>query len=414
MIPARAPLPVAELTSEKPQSVGSYPAGIAVDHHVDGCVFKRPEPEPGYRLPEIAHAILCGYGIPDFMAAEGMPCDDQALFIGQAPISNNFFAQESKIKDSIYKLCSGPVYISMEAYEYLFLVNPISGGQDKRPFYSFIEEECRALGFTYQIYETRGKNDEEEVCKLLQSASCKNLIAVGGDGTLLLAARCALTHPVSIAVIPMGSSNGMARELYQAYRHFSLLPRNPVEHAWSVIRRGEVRQIDILRINGSHYCLHLSDIGLNAKIIKRFEAGKIRGFKGYARQFLKELPLRRKLAYRLSADGQQIKGKAFMIVIANARLYGNGAVINPNGKLDDGMFEICIVRNISLRSLFKAFISVFRKKVNYQKKDLKTISARTASLQLREKQTLQTDGEIVGEVDHIDIELMPGRIRIIA
>jgi diacylglycerol kinase (ATP) len=302
----------------------------------------------------------------------------------------------------------------MDVQDYLFIVNPISGGLSKTSFYDLIREEGRNERFSYQIYETTGKNDEENIAKLLSAMPCRNLVAVGGDGTLLLAARLAMNTEMNLGVVPFGSANGMARELHVHDRIFNLIARDRLKAAWAIIRRGQVRFIDMIRINQTAYCLHIGDIGLNAKIVKRFKAGKMRGFRGYARQFLKELPLRRRISYHLEADGHRFRGKAFMIAIANATMYGTGAVINPLGALDDGRFEICLIKNISLRSLFKAFLSVFRKKVQYQKKDIRIVSARRATLWMKEKHTLQTDGEVVGEVDQIRIEMVPKCLRILA
>jgi diacylglycerol kinase family enzyme len=37
-----------------------------------------------------------------------------------------------------------------------------------------------------------------------------------------------------------------------------------------------------------------------------------------------------------------------MIVIANSKKYGTGVVINPNGVMNDGKFEIIILKNLDL------------------------------------------------------------------
>ena len=46
-----------------------------------------------------------------------------------------------------------------------------------------------------------------------------------------------------------------------------------------------------------------------------------------------------------------------MIVIANATKYGTGAVINPDGLIGDGKFELVVVRKLSWIAFVKMFLS---------------------------------------------------------
>ena len=216
-------------------------------------------------------------------------------------------------------------------------------------------------------------------------------------------------------MIPFGSANGMARELgipRDFDRVLSLIPSERIRIVWAHIQRGKTLDVDMVCING-FYSMHLGDIGLNAKIVKRFESEKIRGYFGYARQFFKEMSQRKAIAYQLSANGKKYAGKAYMIVIANAKMYGSGAVINPGGALNDGRFEICIVKDITFASLAKSAWSIFQKEVQYQEKDLEVICAEKARIKLSEPQTLQVDGEIIGEVDELKIKIVPGCLKMI-
>ena len=98
----------------------------------------------------------------------------------------------------------------MDQYDYLFVVNPIAGGVSKAPFYQFIQHEQNNSDFSYQIYETTGKNDDREIDRILTKDQFRSVIAVGGDGTLLQVAKLLQGRGYNIGVIPFGSANGMA------------------------------------------------------------------------------------------------------------------------------------------------------------------------------------------------------------
>ncbi len=304
----------------------------------------------------------------------------------------------------------------MANIKYLFIINPIAGDNDKKPFLDFIASENKKSPFKHIIYKTTGEDDELEIKKIINENTIDTAVAVGGDGTLIMAARLFINSPTHIGLVPAGSANGMSKELQIPRETDPVIPLfNPsrFKEAWNRIRNGQIKELDMIRINKNHYSMHLSDIGLNAKIVKRFEDEKNRGYLGYARQFFKELKLRRKISYQIEADGINYSGRGFMIVIANAQMYGSGSVINPSGSYDDGQFELCIVKRIHFYGLLKALLSIFKKDVQYQKQDLKVITCTSAVIKLKQKEILQIDGEVIGEVKKIKAEIIPKCVKML-
>jgi len=105
----------------------------------------------------------------------------------------------------------------------------------------------------------------------------------------------------------------------------------------------------------------------------------------------------------------RFRGTAYMVVLANAREYGTGAIINPLGELDDGRFEVCLVKSISLRAMIKALVSIFKKDIKYD--TLLVHSCKEAQITFSKKQVLQVDGEVIGEVNEVDARIVPGSIN---
>lgn len=216
--------------------------------------------------------------------------------------------------------------------------------------------------------------------------------------------------------MPFGSANGMAKELGIPRipdRTLSLIPSERYSTCWDIIKAENVRAIDLLQINKKHFSIHLSDIGLNAKIVKRFEAEKIRGYFAYARLFFKELKQKKRISYQLITSGKRIRGKAYMIVIANATKYGTGAIINPVGRLDDGIFEICLVKQVKFITLLRSLLSIFKATLRKREDLMKVIPCKKARLELKHPQTLQVDGEVIGDVRKVAIKILPKAVQII-
>ncbi len=225
------------------------------------------------------------------------------------------------------------------------------------------------------------------------------VVAVGGDGTLKMVAELLLDTPIPLGIIPAGSANGMARELN--------IPIDP-EQALHLVLTGMPQRIHLLRVN-NELCIHLSDIGFNAYVVKTFAALPHRGMWGYIKAAWHVLWRHYRMKAVFSINGRTVEREAVMIVIANATSYGTGIRINPEGKLDDELFEVIIIRKISLAELFK--MAFTKRPFNPKKTEL----FQTGSLLVksRKKAHFQVDGEYLGKVNEVKASIMPAALSVI-
>lgn len=285
----------------------------------------------------------------------------------------------------------------------LFVINYLAGTTAKEGLPALIKARAAMHGFEPVIYTMEGSNDAEKITKLVQEEKPSIVVAAGGDGTCNMVAKIVMNTSLKMAIIPLGSANGMARELG--------IPKDPLA-AIDLIATGVTSSIDMLRINDIHYSIHLSDVGLNAKIIRRFEREKRRGWWGYARQLFRELFYVKKYHFEIVTDGIKYHRTAISITFANAQRFGTGAIINPIGNLHDGKFEVCIIRPFPLYYLFTLSIKFFTGKIN-ESKYIHIISCKEAYVRCRKKLTLQVDGEIIGFTKEVRVQIIPSAVMVI-
>ena len=271
----------------------------------------------------------------------------------------------------------------------LFALNPVSGGKSNQNWEAAIRDYFKDLQHTIEIFMLNGVHDAESLSYWITKMKPDRVVAVGGDGTVQMVAKQLLGSGIPLGILPAGSANGMARELQ--------IPNTPAE-ALSIVVNGTIKEADIIRINNDEICLHLSDIGLNAKLIKYFEESNWRGKFGYARVLFKALRKKRPMSVLIDLNGEQVKRSAFMIVLANATRYGTGAVINPNGSLYDGVFEVVIIRKFSIGEIFKMFIRFLP--LNPTKTEI--IPATSVTITPYGKVHFQIDGEYLGKVTQVE------------
>ena len=282
----------------------------------------------------------------------------------------------------------------------LFVINPKAGSSNNIDWKENIVEYFTGKGFELDYFLLPEKPDVVILKEYIMAMMPDKVIAVGGDGTVTMLANIVAGTSITLGILPGGSANGMARELG--------IPDSPQE-AIKIIDEGSTIDCDAIKINNSTICLHLSDIGLNAQLIKYFDEGKLRGKLGYARVILKTLWYKEKMQVIIHSLGLEIRRNAFMVVLANASMYGTGAVINPHGQLNDGVFEVVIVRRLSIRSLLKMLI----KPGPFNTRKIEIFPSTFVAIKTLQKVHFQIDGEYMGKIKNISAQIIPGNIKLI-
>jgi diacylglycerol kinase (ATP) len=282
----------------------------------------------------------------------------------------------------------------------LFILNPVSGGKKKIDWENIIVDFFKSKDCTIEFFILSGKNDSDSIAHWIKKWAPHKVVAVGGDGTITLVAKELLHTQIPLGILRGGSANGMATELK--------IPTDPVT-ALETILDGREQSCDVIKINDSEISLHLSDLGLNARLVKYYDKSSIRGMWSYARLLIKILVEGKLMQATIKTDDLEIKAPAYMIVLANASKYGTGAVINPEGLIHDGKFELVIVRKISLGALIKMFVST--RPFNPQKVEI--FQTTKAEITVKRKIHFQVDGEYKGKVNRVTAEIIPSALNII-
>jgi diacylglycerol kinase (ATP) len=286
----------------------------------------------------------------------------------------------------------------------LLIVNPVSGGVDKEDFLSKAADICEKYGITFQIFKTSGENDKEKAQKAIDTFQPDKIAAVGGDGTVLFVASLLIDTDYHMGIIPMGSANGMATELF--------VNPDPEEALRDIIMSDISAGLDMIMVNDRHYLLHMGDVGINASIVSSYEKDENRGLTTYAKYFLEELTKLEPFSVQVKANGKTSRYKVLMAAICNARKYGTGVPLNTIGNPMDGKFEIVLVEKINAAALVSAGLSVFDEKF-YDSQISEVIQTDEAELSFEKPRQLQLDGEVTGSFDHVKIRILKAAVKMI-
>jgi len=314
--------------------------------------------------------------------------------------ANRFIHHELK-QDKNEVVCLNKQFrmASISDLKLLFIVNPKSGTAQVN-FPALISSHFKDVQGQFEIYEIPKNCSSQKLKTVISKSKADRVIAVGGDGTLKMVAECLLGEKTPIGIIPAGSANGMAKELG--------IPIHPKE-AIDLAVNGKPKTIHAITINGE-LCIHLADIGFNAYLVKKFDASPQRGMLGYARAAWTAIWNHRKMTVEIQLTDKTVRAQAAMVVIANATMYGTGVKINPDGKLDDDVFEVILVKKYSMMEILKIRFT----NLALNPKNIESFQTRALNIQTRHKVHFQVDGEYQGKVSNISAEIKQNAIQIIA
>lgn len=287
----------------------------------------------------------------------------------------------------------------------LFVVNPISGGKNKETFILNAEVFCKKYGIKWDYFNTTGEGDVEKLKKAVEKNVPDRVVSIGGDGTTLMTSLALQGSDVPFGIIPMGSANGMAKELNVPDDHMLALK--------DIVTSQIIAPLDIVKVN-EDYTIHLGDVGINATMVEKFENEDSRGWSVYAKHFVDAIRNATKFGVTIETDIGTFQHDAFSLLIANTRMYGTGAIINPKGNPHDGLFEIVVVTNKDWSGIINLGLTAIDKKALKSLEGYsKTYQVKSATIKFDQKKMLQLDGEVIGKTDMIKSEIMPGGVKYI-
>ena len=232
------------------------------------------------------------------------------------------------------------------------IINPISGTGGRIDAARARAAQAAALLTSHgadpsNVYLTERGGHAREIALTAISRGISTVVAWGGDGTMNEVGTALAFTGVALALVPSGSGNGLARELG--------VPFDP-SGALQVALTGTERTIDAGEI-GERLFFNVAGVGLDARVAHQFAVHGMekRGFARYMQLTMRELRAYQPDVLTVTTPGSSVCKPSLLVAIANGRQYGNGAVIAPRARLDDGRLDVI---TINARSLVRASLEL--------------------------------------------------------
>lgn len=284
-----------------------------------------------------------------------------------------------------------------------FIINPVAG---KRAARARCRERLAALtsrsGVVAEFRTTTGNLHARELALSAIEEGFERVVSVGGDGTMNEVASALVNTGVPIGLVPLGSGNGLARNLG--------LPLD-FDRAVEVALTGGVRTIDSGRVNGQAF-FNVMGAGYDAELGRRFNDSKRRGFLTYLGIGVSVFCSYRMQRYEIATEGNApVVFDAFLLSVANSTQYGNGAHIAPGASLDDGRLDLVGITTSNPIWVPGLLTRLFSGKMD-RSAHVVTISSRRFDILRELPGPVHTDGEIHEMDTKLEVEVLPMSLKI--
>ncbi len=286
-----------------------------------------------------------------------------------------------------------------------FILNPRSGRNARRPrLAGQIREFIARRGLDATLVATTGPGHATELAREAVAAGCERVVAVGGDGTMNEIAQALVHTSATLALVPCGSGNGLARHLG--------LPTS-VEQAIELAanREADVATIDTGIVNGLPF-FNAMGSGFDAEISRRFNHLKRRGLPAYVRTTLIAFWRRRTEQVVIHAGGHSLALETLIIAVANSEQYGNGALIAPGARVDDGALDLIAVRPVGFVTCVPLIARLFLGSLRHSSRIVSLCGARF-TVERPSPGLIHTDGETHTTGATLEIEVRPRSLRLL-
>jgi len=281
------------------------------------------------------------------------------------------------------------------------IINPISGGKDKRPVIEIIRKNFpKNIDYDMIIWERPDQKDD--IIRKVRERNYDIVVAAGGDGTINQVAQAVKGTNSALAIIPLGSGNGLARHL-----NIPLDSKKAVE----LIGTGKEMKMDACTVNGNYFFC-TSGIGFDALIGKLFAESKTRGFITYFKLTFSNLIKYKPQQYTLNIDGKTSSVKAFLVTFANASQYGNDAFIAPQADISDGYIDVVALKPFNLFQALLIAPKMFNKTLD-KSSYVEVFKGKNISLSRDTSGPVHFDGEPADMNTLVEYKIEQGAVKVI-
>lgn len=235
--------------------------------------------------------------------------------------------------------------------KHIFIINPTAGKTDSRQkIYDMAESLRQKHGLDVQCILTKKQGHATELAKkLCETGETLRFYACGGDGTVNEVANGIIGYDnAAMTVIPVGTGNDFLKNFGDDMEKF-----RDAENLWD----GPQFPMDAIYVNG-RVALTIACSGIDARVardVHKYSESPLLDGKGSYIYSLAVNFLFKGIGthWTITLDDVTTEGDWSLVSVCNGRYYGGGFMPVAEARMDDGVLNTLVVREVNRRTFLK-------------------------------------------------------------
>ena len=295
---------------------------------------------------------------------------------------------------------------------WFIIANPTSGNRNFSKLWKEIQQLLKNKNLDYSFAFTQFSKHEITLVQNAIKIGFRNIISVGGDGTLhhvvngIMTQRYVKTSDITISVIPLGTGNDWVK----TYN----IPKSIKEAIEIICKKNIITQdIGVLKtVNTVTYFNNVAGIGYDGYVVSKLESLKKFGSISYLIAGFYGILFYKKSNFNIKINNKVIKTSCLMTVFGICKYSGGGMQFTEEINTSSGLLNVTIVKNftlldliINLPKLYSGEIVNHKKVATYKTKEIEVSLKKT-------KPFIQADGELIG-VGNVSVTIIEKAIQFV-
>lgn len=234
------------------------------------------------------------------------------------------------------------------------IYNPSAGREQVKRQLPYILDRLEKVGYEASAHATTGKGCATKAAQVAAEREFELVIAAGGDGTIneVINGLAELPYRPKLGIIPAGTTNDFARAID--------VPKS-IEAACDAICSGYEIPIDIGKV-ANQYFVNIAGGGTFTELTYEVPS-KLKTMIGqlaYYAKGIEKIPKIHPFQARIEYDGKLFEGEIMLFLVANSNSVGGFERLAPYASLNDGMFDMLILKKINLADFVRIVSNAIR------------------------------------------------------